>query len=461
MLVLSFSGLGEDSLTLASLEVLEHHPDVSSFDKVLVTPHLDFDKNPDKFEEILDKMKSAEIVIWAVSPFHMNIPSHMIAFFERCRAAGLKLNNVNTFFHTNMRVCDTFLSLMLERQIRSLGGYFVYGLSYATCDMTNSKMTLFTLATPDGPPKKSLFGKAKEWEMGEGLKNAVSWIKLLEMSAKVLLHGEKLSCKPKKVVFVDMEKEENTIFVSESVSALKELYKSSGCEVLDVHQKDYADIHRCDGCKICYAPKVCKYKDSYDDYEAKLEAADIIIYYGNVTCGYSSALSKSLLDREVHNGLMIKNGVTPDEMDKYQAVGYIVDVDNADSYGVYKEYNLSLMSFGFRHFLGVYADSKVPNMSEAELKIMYAQSMLFLDEGMLPQRNFWSEKVGRHFADLSRSIPFVIPREGEFYRKAGAYNPIVPDANAKTVEPDTVKIGRTMRKIPYQKTMEQLDKLSK
>lgn len=39
MLILSFSGNAENSLTLKSLEVLEHHPDVTDeFEKVLVKP---------------------------------------------------------------------------------------------------------------------------------------------------------------------------------------------------------------------------------------------------------------------------------------------------------------------------------------------------------------------------------------------------------------------------------------
>ena len=228
MLILSFSGQGENSLTLKSLEVLEHHKDVEAFDKVIIKPTFDYTQ----MDEVIQKMQAADAIIWAVSPFHMNIPSHMIRFFEECRKRNVHLNNVNTFFTTNMRVCDTFLSTALERQIRTIADKFVQGLSFATPDMINRKMALYTIATPDKPPKqKGLFGAGKPtFYEGEGLKTAVQWYKIVrllaspvqDMKAQESIFQNTFAeiSEQKTVLFVDMDEsaDMHTPFVTNAVN---------------------------------------------------------------------------------------------------------------------------------------------------------------------------------------------------------------------------------------------------
>ena len=60
MLILSFSGNAENSLTLKSLEVLEHHPDVTdAVEKVLVKPSAKMRLIPcEKVIESLDRRKT-------------------------------------------------------------------------------------------------------------------------------------------------------------------------------------------------------------------------------------------------------------------------------------------------------------------------------------------------------------------------------------------------------------------
>lgn len=458
ILILSFSGTGEDSITLKSLEVLEHHKDVERFDKMLIKPSFDYEKG---FDNVVDAMKKAEAIIWAVSPFHMNIQSHMLRFFEECRKRYVYLDNLNTFFITNVRVCDHFLSEMLERQIRRITPFYVQGLSLATNDIINKKMALYTISTPDLPPKKGLFSRPPEFEEGEGLKTAVQWYKVIKEMARVVklplpAMANAETEKARKVLFIDMDETvpENRNFVGGCVSQLKEFYKNARCIVEDIAQRDY-NVRPCDGCKICYASKECKIKDDFLKYEQKVAAADIIIYYGICSCGFTSSISKRMIDRGVHNGLMPVDGKLPSEMEKFQAVGYVLDAD-AESYTAYKAYQFSLASFGFAHFIGALA--LIPPMTQADLYIMANYSLLVTKEKMLPQRNFWTEKVGKHFSDLSQNIPLVIPEEAKYYKRAGGYDPIPLDPNAKTTMPETAKIGAKMRLTPYDKKIEALDK---
>ena len=60
MLILSFSGQGENSLTLKSLEVLEHHKDVEPFEKCIIKPTFNYEKD---FEDVLEKMQKADTII--------------------------------------------------------------------------------------------------------------------------------------------------------------------------------------------------------------------------------------------------------------------------------------------------------------------------------------------------------------------------------------------------------------
>lgn len=449
MLILSFSGKGEASLTLKSLEVLEHHKDVETFDKVIIKPTFDFEKT----DEVIQKMETADAVIWAVSPFHMNIPSHMIRFFEECRKRNVHLKNVNTFFQTNMRICDTFLSAVLERQIKTIADIYVQGLSFATPDIINHKMALYNLATPDAPPKKKgIFGsKNAGFSEGEGLKTAVQWYRIIKS-----LTDESLSVdnSNKTVLFVDMNEADvkHSPFVVNTVNAFREFYTTSQCSIENIAQRDY-NIHPCDGCQSCYASKECKIKDDYLIYEERINNADIVIYYGNCTGGLTSSISKACIDRSVKNGLMPANGVLPSDMKKYQAVGYILDTD-PESYAIFKEYVFAMASFSNQHFLGVLAD--IPNQPQ-NYKTIMNYSLLITKEKMLPQRNFYSAKIGNHFSDLSQNIPSVIPEEVKYYKKAGGYEPVPLDTNAKTTTVDTYKFGQQMRQIPYDNVIKALD----
>ena len=406
-------------------------------------------------------MQKADIIIWAVSPFHMNIQSHMLKFFEECRKRNVCLHNLNTFFITNIRVCDNFLQNTLEHQIRSISDFYVQGLSFAANDMINRKMALYNISTPDPPPKKGLFGKSHEFEEGEGLKTAVQWynvIKTIALSTKMSITfnaDSNINSGTKKVLFIDMDEQPlHSDFVNGVIDQLREFYKTAHCVVEEIAQRDFK-VAPCTGCKACYASKECRMKDDYADYENRLATADIIIYYGTCTYGFTSNISKKMIDRGVHNGLMPVNGRTPSEMERFQAIGYVLDTDPV-SYTQFKEYQFSLASFNSAHFLGVLA--QLPFIGKNDIHIFERYSMLLIKERMLPQRNFYSEKIGKHFSDLSKNIPMVIPEEVKYYKKAGGYDEIPMDTNAKTIMPDTVGISAKMRQIPYDKVIETLDR---
>ena len=455
MLLLSFSGLGKDAMTLKSLEVLQHHKDVETFDTEIIPPSFKYDE---KFDDVVEKMLSADVIIWAVSPYHMNIPSHMLEFFERCHKANILLrDSVNTYFITSMHVCDTFLTTSLEAQIRGIADIFVPGLSYTTPDMINRKMALYTLGTPDQPPKKPFLGKKKlpEFQPGEGMIRAVQWYKMLKkMYSFVSLETDDINI-PKKVAFVDMdETNSHSQYVLDTVRKMINLYDQAGCTVDKINQRDYDNVRPCDGCKICYASKVCKIKDDYLTYEKRLNDADIVIYYGKCVNGNTSYISKRMVDRGVKNGLMPLNGKTPDEVDNFKAVGFILDANELD-YQIFKNYEFGLETFNMAHFLGVLAD--IPYIKEGDPLVMAYLSLLLTEEKTIPQRNFYGDKIGSHFSALSQNIPSVIPDEANYYRRIGAYEPVPLDPNARTIMPDTYKIGIQMRQVPYNKIIETLD----
>ena len=459
VLVLSFSGTGERSMTLKALEVIEHHGEVEKFDKMLIKPTFNYEKG---FDNVLDAMQKADVIIWAVSPFHMNIQSHMLRFFEECRKRNVYLNNLNTLFTTSVHICDNILAETLERNIRSITPFFVEGLTLAMNDIINQKMSLYNISTPDPPPKRGLFHKPPEFKEGEALTKAVQWYKLINTMAEFVKQPQFYPLKAdresaRKVLFIDMDETipESRSFVDGCVNQLKEFYKKAHCIVEDIAQRDYK-VNPCDGCQGCYATKECKFKgDDYPQYEKRLAEADIIIYYGVCSYGFTSSLSKKMIDRGVHNGLMPANGRLPDEMDKFQAVGYILDAD-ATSLEAYRSYQFALSSFNFEHFIGALA--LVPPLSQADLYIMGEYSLLVTKEKMLPQRNFWTEKIGKHFSDLSRHVPSVLPEEAKFYRRAGGYDPVPLNTEAKTVTLETVNLSAKMKQIPFEKTIEALDR---
>lgn len=461
MLVLSFSGTGENSLTLRSLEVLESHPEVEKFDKIIIGPNFNYEN----IDSIIDEMHKADAIIWAVSPFHMNIQAHMLNFFSELRKRNVILKNINTFFQTNVRVCDNFLTATLERQIKTVALVYVPGLSYATSDMINQKMSLYTISSPDKPPKKKIFSSTYKYTEGEGLRTAVQWYKILREFVGIVNNSTEYTVNESTtVLFVDMEEDigNHSEFVTKSVDYLKQFYTEAGCKVLSIAQRDY-NVRYCDGCKLCYATKECKIvNDDYVKYENDLSKADIILYYGKCENGFISSLAKKMIDRGVHNGLMPAGAKMPTEMDKFRAVGYILDAD-ADSYAIFKEYAFCLSSFGFEHFLGILAQKDgIGQAGTWNNLVSFAHySLLVVRERMLPQRNFWTEKVGRHFADLSRNIPSVIPMEAEYYRKAGGYDDVPVDHNAGTIMPSNFNLAVKMRQVPYDATIKALNGLSR
>lgn len=467
MLIISFSGNAENSLTLKSLEVLEHHPDVTEeFEKLLVKPSAKIGDD-EWFSGIRAKMEAADIIIWAVSPYHMNMPSHMLRFFDRCRKEGVMLESVNTFFQTNVRVCDHFLTESLERNIRTICKHYVTGLSYGSYDMINREMQLYLITVPDKPEaaKKGLFKKGgdspAEFKDGEGIKNAVAWYKMLKGYSEYFAgRKQKLyTGSPKKVLFVNMMNKDEEVSESTAgkVKKLKELYSENGMNVSEIAQRDFK-IHTCDGCKICYASKVCKFKDDFQKYEKELADSDIMIYYGRCEYGGTGWLSKKFIDRSVHRGLMPNDGVIPKELKKFRSQGYIVDCEDPQSYFALNEYNFGLVSFSVEHYLGVCADGMTDSPTVEEMGIY---SLMLYEYALLPQRNFYSEKIGKHFSDLSQSIAPIIPDEGKYYKKCGAYDPVPIEENARPAMPETYKMGAQMRLTPYNKVIESLDRRKK
>ncbi|MBP5493079.1 MAG: flavodoxin family protein [Clostridiales bacterium] len=463
MLIISFSGNAENSLTLKSLEVLEHHPSISDvFEKEIVRPSTDI-LSQEWFSSIRTKMESADIVVWAVSPYHMNMPSHMLRFFGKCRSEGVMLNNVNSFFQTNIRVCDHFLSDSLERNIRSISKHYVPGLSYSSYDIITKRMQLYLITQPDRPAaKKGFFHKNEispaSFSDGEGMRNAISWYKMLKAYAAYYQNETApILSKPEKaeVLFIDMDEttDGRSSSLTENVSRLKAFYKDHGIKVDEIAQRDY-NVRPCDGCKICYGSKVCKIKDDFSEYEKRISSANILIYYGKCEYGLTSSLSKRFIDRGIHRGLMPNDGKLPWELENYIAEGCILDCADAESYCTIKSYHMVINTFGIVHDLGVYAEGITPS---SRLDEMGVYSLMVKEFDLLPQRNFYSAAVGAHFADLSKSIPGVIPDEGKYYKKAGAFDEVPVEENAHVVMPETYKLAAKMRLTPYNKVIESLD----
>ena len=463
MLILSFSGNAENSLTLKSLEVLEHHPEVTEpFEKVLVKPSAKIEDDA-WFAGIRAKMEAADIVVWAVSPYHMNIPSHMMRFFDRCRRDGVKLSSVNTFFQTNVRVCDHFLSEGLERNIRSIAEHYVTGLSYGSYDIINKEMQLYLITVPDRPDgaKKGLFkkgGAPAEFKDGEGMKNAVAWYNMLKAYRDRFAGGTKplISDKSKKVLFIDMDEsaEGRKQSLTDSVERLKAFYAEQSIQTDDIALRSF-NVRPCDGCKICYASKVCKIKDDFTKYEKAVEDYDIKIYYGKCEYGYIGALAKKFTDRSVYRGLMPNDGVLPKDLKRFRAEGFILDCADGVDYHTFTDYRFGLVSFGVEHFLGVCADGIKTAPTIEELGVY---SLMLYEYGLLPQRNFYSEKIGKHFADLSQSIAAIIPEENKYYKKCGAFAPVPVEESARPGTPETYKMGAKMRLIPYDKVIGSLER---
>jgi multimeric flavodoxin WrbA len=197
----------------------------------------------------------------------------------------------------------------------------------------------------------------------------------------------------------------------------------------------------CDSCKLCYQTKTCRFNDDFSKIEEEISKADIVVFTGTLNCGtYRGGMFKRLLDRGVKNGLAPLKA----KERKSQAFGYLVTNIEDASKSQFKEWLVGDCAYSQKHFIGV------ESANEESLNRMIDFAKILLDGKVMPQINGYSEKHGRYFADLSLSIPTILPQEKEYFESLGTFEPIMADAHSRpTADVKEYKKSAHGRTTPY------------
>lgn len=306
------------------------------------------------------------------------------------------------------------------------------------------------MGSPMGNPMgKSMGGSPLEITLSsEGIQRAVDWFSSLRIQIG-LLHNvaaiRKRAIEPAlKVAFIYTDDKN---FISSNlrgqVDTMQSMLDELNVSYDEIYMSDY-NILGCTSCKYCYATphpednpnsSVCPLSsDDFEKFHIKADSYDVIYWVGSLYCGMLSGSSvdgkaisagfKRYIDRT------IEFGFCPKVEERSKSVGFVLDIDNLESFSTFKEWAIADCAFGRKHFLGI---STGEYLSDPEALLVNYMYSIYLIKNMKPQINCYSEKTNRHFADLGLHIPKVTPATKPYFEQMHAYEPIHEDQLAEAV----------------------------
>ncbi len=293
--VLNGSPKGDISVTMQYVKYIQANFKQHQIDIINIAHGIKkIEKDENYFNDILDKVKSSDGVIWAFPVYVFTVHSNYQRFIELIfeKNAQAAFNGKYTFIMTtSIHFFDNTAIDYVHSICDDLGMYYVDYFSPKMYDLqqqeTRQKLTkcmqIFIETIESKMPVFKNF-------------NPVSYSPVQYTPEST---STKLNTGGKKVVIITDSSENSNL--KNMVKKFTGLF-SSNVELLSI--KDFGIKGSCLGCMRCGYNYTCVYegKDDYTNvYNSKLKTADIIVFAGSIEYRYLSSEWKQFLDRGFFN----------------------------------------------------------------------------------------------------------------------------------------------------------------
>lgn len=378
------------------------------------------EKNPEKFQAIIEEIKASEGVIWAFPLYVMLVSYQYKIFIElvnernvgdafKNKHAAIVCTSIHFYDHTAINyinaICD-------DLEMRFVGYH-----SANMYDLTEEKQrnNLISFAEDFFASIENNFLTTRRFP-------PLNFREFEYVPSKLINDKEKINVNGKKILVVTDSIDENTN-LGKIIKSFQNCF-SQNIEVINIHDIDI--LGGCLGCCQCAYDNQCVYRDKdgfTEFFNKKLRTPDILIYAGTIKDRYLSSRWKLIFDRSFFNGhtptLVGKQkgfiisgplGQLSNVQQIFQAMAEISDCNLVDiitdEYGDSKE-----------------IDSRLYNFAKRLIK--------FSNANYIRPGTFLAEGGRKLFRDAIYKMRFIFQADHKYYEEHGWYDFPQDDKQAK------------------------------
>jgi multimeric flavodoxin WrbA len=365
-----------------------------------------FEKDEDAFNQVIEKIKAANAVVWSFPVYYALVPAQMKRFiellFERCpnepfagRYSTAVTTSINFFDHT----AHNYLQGVCE----DLGFNYVKGYSAHMDDFFHDEQRKKLIA------HFQWFIEIKANQLPTPRKYRMNLSSSPEYKPGPLALKTKPDASPEILVLSD-ETDPNTNLAH----MIKTFTQTSSLPVKVKYLQDIGMKHGCLGCCTCGYDNSCIQKDGFTQfYNEQLKTAEIILIAGTIRDHYLSAVWKQFFDRSFFNGhAPVLQG---------KRIGFIISGPLSQLQNLRETLDALTDNWHMKHCGVVTDEAGTPDQVTQEI-IGFAKGLeLACATGLEFGTNFYGVGGGKIFRDFIYNSSAVFKADHQFYKRHDVY----------------------------------------
>ena len=289
IVVLNGSPKGEFSITFQYIRYLEKVYATQNFKVLHISQKIKkLDKNEDYFNEILEEVTSADLILWIFGLWVLAVPAQYMRFIELVserKAEPAFKGKYTAAISTSIQFYDHTAHNYIRAVCEDLGMNYIDGISFYMLDlMKEPKRKDFLVFT------ENIFRVREERAPTSRIFTPVVSNDFAYKSSAVV---DKISTSKKVLVITDqIDKKTN---LDQMVEHFRDSFveKPELVELTSIHIKG-----ACLGCMQCGYDYTCHYNDGFREfYNSRVREADILVFAGTIKGRFLSSLWKTFFDR--------------------------------------------------------------------------------------------------------------------------------------------------------------------
>ncbi len=407
VVVISGSPKGEKSLTLLYTRFIEKHFAGHQYDVLHVGSEINrLEKNTDSFAAEIDRIRPADLVVWAFPVYFFHVPSQLKRFielvFERNAMDAFK-GKYATAFTTSGHVFDHCAHIYIQGISEDMGMNYVKGYSADMDDLMSEeereKMLTFAELLFSYPEEK---------------RPVIREYPLIPASTFVYEPAgveEKPKTGTKRIVLLH-DSEAGDSNLAKMIDTFVKVTPNP-VEIINLH-----DINMKGGCISCYncvMDNVCLYKDDYVKmFREKLLPADAVIFAGTIKDRFLSSRWKMFYDRSFFNGHC--------PVLKGKAAGFIFS-GPVNNLPYMKDPLQAFIEVGGQYLAGMISDESYDSVVITEILKDLSRNLIWaVDKKAQKPMTFLGLGAHKVLRDLVYELSFVFRADNTYYKAHGLYD---------------------------------------
>lgn len=290
IVILNGSPKGEHSITLKYVLYLQNQYPMHDYQVLHVACDINkIEKNKDRFDEIIQQIQAADVVIWSFGLWVLAVSAQYMRFIELVTELNADVafqGKYTAAISTSINYFDHTAHNFMRGVCEDLGMCYVDGILFDIMDLKDS----------DKRCKLNAFAGSVLLAAEQGMATSRQYYPLI---------AESFSYHPGPVTNTVDSSDKRVLILTDKYSEMGNLRRmidrfrqslNGSVELIDLNTIDIKG--GCTGCMKCGYDYVCQYKDGFRDfYNEQVRAADLIIMAGEMKGRYLSSLWKTFFDR--------------------------------------------------------------------------------------------------------------------------------------------------------------------